>query len=389
MPEKPAVRGLRIAFLVLCTVGACLSADLLRLHVKVHTDPNYHAYCAISKAVDCETVAQSEHSVFVALPVALWGLLGYLGMGALTIWGLRARLPTHAWPFGLLFWLSAFHVAVSVVLGLISLVVVRSTCIVCVGTYLVNAALLIVAGVELRRLNESPVTSFSADVRAIAANRGAVVYGGLAVAAVMGLLWLSVPRYWELDAPSGPGGLRVGRTPGGHPWIGASRPALEIVEFSDYQCPFCPRGHDAIRKLIGRFPDKIRLVHRHYPLDPKCNARLSRPLHPHACEYARLAICAGQQAHFWEANDYLFRHGRRPTSVKASDLARSIGIDVARLRTCLGDPGTQRIIEEEVTAGWRLNIRGTPTFVIGGRTYPGRIPPELIERALGVEDRKG
>jgi uncharacterized membrane protein len=65
----PPARGWRIAFLVICTVGVCLSADLLRLHVNVYTDPDYQSYCAMSERVNCETVALSEYAVFhVARP---------------------------------------------------------------------------------------------------------------------------------------------------------------------------------------------------------------------------------------------------------------------------------------------------------------------------------
>src|SRR5210317_2208398 len=71
-------RAWRIAFLVLCTVGALLSAELLRLHVKVYTDPNYHAFCAMTEKLNCETVAVSSYAVFAGLPVALWGLIGYI-----------------------------------------------------------------------------------------------------------------------------------------------------------------------------------------------------------------------------------------------------------------------------------------------------------------------
>jgi protein-disulfide isomerase/uncharacterized membrane protein len=354
--EQPVGRSLRIAFLVLCTVGACFSADLLRLHVKVHTDPNYHSYCAISEAVDCETVAQSAYAVF-------------------------------SWPFGLLFWLAAFSVAVTIVLALVSLLVIRSACIVCAGLYLINVALLIVAGLELRKLKEGPLRCFLADARALAANRGALVCGTLVVAAVMGLLWLAVPRYWELSFPAGPGGLPVGRTADGAPWIGASRPTLEIVVFSDYQCPFCQRSQDAIRHLISKFPEKVRLVHRAYPLDPKCNASLTRPFHPYACVYAKLAHCAGEQGHFWEANDFLYRQGRRLTEISPEELARAVGIDAGALRDCLKDPTTERFIEQEVAAGRKLNVSATPTFVVDGQTYRGGIPLEIVQRGLAAAGR--
>ena len=78
--DEPPVRGWRIAFLVACTVGVCLSADLLRLHINVHTDPTYVSYCAISERVNCDTLALSRYAIFAGLPLSIWGLVGYLVM---------------------------------------------------------------------------------------------------------------------------------------------------------------------------------------------------------------------------------------------------------------------------------------------------------------------
>ena len=104
--EVDGVRGWRITFLVLCAIGACLAADLVRLHVKVHTDPDYHSYCAMSERVNCETVAASNYAVLLGLPLSVWGLLTYFGLGTLAVWGLRSRLRVPSWPFGILFWLT-------------------------------------------------------------------------------------------------------------------------------------------------------------------------------------------------------------------------------------------------------------------------------------------
>ena len=59
-------------------------------------------------------------------------------------------------------------------------------------------------------------------------------------------------------------------------WIGATKPTVTIYEFSDYQCPHCLRGHEQMRKLLAQYPDKLRLVHRHYPLDHQCNPAINR-----------------------------------------------------------------------------------------------------------------
>lgn len=373
-------RGWRVVFLVLCTVGACLAADLARLHVAVNTDPDYQSYCAISARVNCDTVAASRYSVLWGLPLAIWGLVAYVAMAALAGWGLRLRLPRPTWPFGILFWTAAVAVLFSARLYYVSHVVVESLCPVCVATYLVNVALFGVAWCELRGLGARPDRALWAELTA--APRGIVLFGG-SVAVVVVLVAAGLPRYWRVEQSSGPGGMSIGRTAEGHPWIGAPDPVLEIVEFSDYQCPHCLRGHQEMRKLIESRPEEVRLVHRHYPLDPACNSRMRRPLHPHACEYSRLAHCAGEQKHFWEANDYLFANGRRTRAVTAAELARALGLDAERLESCSRGEAADRAVLEDLRRGFELGVRGTPTFIVDGRTHPGRIPDDVLAAALG------
>jgi protein-disulfide isomerase/uncharacterized membrane protein len=385
-PQATPARTLRILCLVLCTIGVCLSADLVRLHVRVHTDPNYQSYCAISERVDCSTVALSAQSVFAGLPVAVWGLLVYLLMAALVIWGLRRRLHGPGWPIGMLFGLSVVASVISVVLGFISYVVIKSACVVCMGTYLVNIVLACVTWFELRRLRLGVVTAVKADLAALsgAARRPAALLA-VAFGVATLVLWLAVPSYWEVMELLGPGGLRVGTTSEGHPWVGGAfdkEPLLEIVEYSDYQCPFCQRGHDTMRQLVADHPDSVRLIHRHYPLDSACHPRLKRALHPFACRYAVLAHCAGAQDKFWEANDLLFAQGRRAEPVTVTELSETLGISAKELEACSNSTAAREAIDRDIADGLSLQIGGTPTFVVDGVTYPGRLPQEIIDQAL-------
>jgi protein-disulfide isomerase/uncharacterized membrane protein len=377
-----AARGWRIAFLLLCTVGACLSADLLRLHVNVHTDPDYHSYCAMSARVNCDTVAASDFSVFLGLPVALWGLVGYAGLGALTVWGLRRHRYGETWPLGMAFWLALGCALLGVALYLVSHMVIRSVCVVCAGSYLVNFGLAFMAFMALRRSGSGVLVGLRDDLRSIAAAPRPFLLLAGSVVLIVATAWAAVPPYWRVETSTGPGGLTVGTTEEGHPWIGATEPVLVIEEYSDYQCPHCQRGHGEVRKLIQAHPDRLRLIHRNYPLDQACNSMLKRAFHPDACRYASLAYCAQQQGRFWEANDYLFTHGRRNLPVTAKELASSVGLDRDDLLDCVDADRGRQAIQLDLQAGQALHIRGTPTFVIGGETYPGRVPAEVVESAL-------
>jgi len=375
-------RGWRIAFLVLCTVGACFSADLLRLHVNVHTDPDYHSYCAMSERVNCDTVALSDFSVFLRLPVALWGLLGYLFMGALSVWGLRGRPRGPDWPLGLLFYLALFSSLLGIALFLVSHLIVESVCVVCGGTYLVNLGLAFVAYMALRRGGSGFAGALTRDLRVASSARGPLAALLVVFAAALAASWLVIPPYWRVESATGPGGLAVGVTPGGHPWIGAVEPVLVITEYSDYQCPHCQRGHDEVRKLIETHPGRVRVVHRNYPLDQECNAAIQRPFHPYACRYAVLSHCAEEQGRFWEANDYLFANGRRRLPVTLEELARVLDLDRDELRACAASDEARDAVQRDLEAGRELGIRGTPTYVVGGETYPGRIPAEVVAAVL-------
>jgi protein-disulfide isomerase len=198
------------------------------------------------------------------------------------------------------------------------------------------------------------------------------------------LSWSALPRYWAIQAGGGLVGLAAGRTPSGHPWIGAAEPLLEIEEYSDYQCPYCLRGHREMRDLIEAYPDKVRLVHRHYPLDQSCNPNVRRAMHPQACAYARMAFCAGEQDKFWEANDYLFTNGRRRQPVQTREIARALRIDRDRFAECLGSERARTAVAGDIAAGRALNVRGTPTFVVRDQLYPGRIPRDVLAEILGA-----
>ena len=380
------VRGWRIAFLVLCTVGACFSADLLRLHANVHTNPDYHSYCAMSERVNCDTVALSDFSVFLGLPLSLWGLLGYIFMGALAVWGLRGHPRNPSWPLGLAFGLALFTSLLGIALFLVSHLIVESVCVVCGGTYLLNFGLAFVAFMALRRGGWGFPGALARDLRTVSTAPGPFTFLVVVFTAALIAAWILVPPYWRVETATGPGGLPVGTTPGGHPWIGATEPVLVITEYSDYQCPHCQRGHDDVRKLIESHPDRVRIVHRQYPLDQQCNSALPRPFHPYACRYALLSHCAHEQGRFWEANDYLFANGRRRFPITQEELARSLDLDPDALRDCFEGDEAGQAVQQDLEAGRELGIRGTPTFVVHGETYPGRIPPEIIDAALRARD---
>lgn len=163
--------------------------------------------------------------------------------------------------------------------------------------------------------------------------------------------------------------LLTGKTADGAQWIGARNPIIEIFEYSDYQCPHCYLGHFSVRNIIKKHSKKVRLVHRHFPLRK----------HRFAFDYALMAVCAGEQGKYWKANDYLFANGQRSDPVTAEELAKMITINQDLLASCMDSQTSTKLVETDIAAGRTIQITGTPTFVIGGKKYPGKIPMRVIE----------
>jgi protein-disulfide isomerase len=120
----------------------------------------------------------------------------------------------------------------------------------------------------------------------------------------------------------------------------------------------------------------VTLVKRHFPLDSACNPAVKRRMHPEACELARAAICAEDQGKLPAMDDALFlnQQAKRPTE----EIARAVGLDLAAFRRCLASPTTETRLRSDVEAGVRVGLTATPTYVVGGRPYAGKLPIELL-----------
>ena len=364
--------------LLACLAGLLVAAKLALLHVAVHADPTHESFCAIADAVNCDTVARSRWSVAAGLPVAVWGMLGYLWMGAFALAAWRSRM---AWSWAVLLLSSGFAVLVSVALGTLSVLEIESVCVLCIASYVCNVAILVVAGYQQRGRWVHKLREAAAWSQPRLANLG---LGASVIAAFVCLLVVGFPRYWEhaaatTGAETEPPRITEGITPEGYHWVGSAQPVLTIVEFSDYECPFCRRAHQELRDLVERNPG-VRLVHRHYPLDQGCNPLVSRPFHRHACEAAIIAACAGEQGRFWPANDYLYAHARDIPSPTATSVARALGLDAERLDECVSTQGRQ-LIQHDVAQGNTLGLRGTPAFVVDGEVHLGKVPKPVLEHA--------
>jgi len=153
---------------------------------------------------------------------------------------------------------------------------------------------------------------------------------------------------------------------------GPTAPIL-IVAFSDYECPFCKKGEEVIAEVMKTYGDKIRYVHRDYPL----------PFHKFARRAAEAARCAGDQGKFWEAHDVLFTTTLSDESITTTVVA--LGVDKTKLEACLTEGKYKSMIDEDMAAGSEVGVSGTPAFFINGRMLSGAQPLDRFKAIIDAE----
>jgi protein-disulfide isomerase len=163
--------------------------------------------------------------------------------------------------------------------------------------------------------------------------------------------------------------------PAAAPVLGPNDAQVTIVQFTDYQCPYCHRAQATIDAVMSRYAGKVQLVHRDFPLDG----------HAQAFPAARAARCAGEQGKFW---DYYRSLMTSPGSMDDKDLrarATTLKLDPAAFAGCLSSDRNDAVIRESVEAGVRAGVSGTPAYFINGRMISGARPFEAFQDIIEGE----
>jgi len=371
----------RIEMVSLVLLGLYVSIHLTYTHYANYNILSYQSFCALSKSINCDTVAQSRFSIFMGVPVAVWGIVGYLFMLSVLLSGFLPRIEdSRSWP--LLFVLSVTYSMVSLIYGYISIKFIRSICILCLISYAVNFSSLLVSWITIRRYSLQFWFGIRDDFRFYwHTKKKALPLGIFFLSAVLCLLFF-YPPYWNFPGFPKSSLFHHGLTQDGHPWIGAKNPRLIITEFTDYQCFPCKKAHLALRKLVQQYPDKIRLVHRHFPMGTQCNPLVKGTYHEAACTMALIAICAGNHGQFWPTSDSLFYHDQSKNSINAKKMVEHFGLDFESICCCIRGSESFGQLLHDIREGLELGVRVTPSFIIDDQLYAGHIPTDVLNRPL-------
>ncbi len=159
------------------------------------------------------------------------------------------------------------------------------------------------------------------------------------------------------------------------PSKGPEKAPVTIVEFSDYECPFCGRAEGTVAQVLGAYGDKVRLVYRDFPL----------PMHPHAEKAAEAAHCAGDQGKYWEMHGRLFANQQDLDVSALKKHAGELKLDQARFDNCLDSGAKAKVVEANRKAGEEVGVTGTPAFFVNGMMISGARPFEDFKSLIDSE----
>lgn len=161
------------------------------------------------------------------------------------------------------------------------------------------------------------------------------------------------------------------------PILGPADAPITIIEFSDYECPFCKKWHNETWPLIQQnYGDKVRLVYRDFPLTG---------LHANALAAAEAANCAGAQNKYWDFNNTLFSSNERLSRTMFENVASGLGLDMATFKQCLDNNPYQQEVQADYQYAENLGVSSTPTFFVNGLALIGAQPYEVFAQLIDME----
>ena len=165
----------------------------------------------------------------------------------------------------------------------------------------------------------------------------------------------------------------------GAPSKGPEHARVTLVEFSDFECPYCSHAVAQVDALMKQFPNDIRLVYKQFPLS----------MHPHARKAAAAALAANEQGKFWQMHDKLFANFRQLNDERITALAKEIGLDMTRFAADLASGKYEKVINTDFKDGEEAGVLGTPAFFINGKLYNGPMEADQVKPLIEAELKSG
>lgn len=415
-----------LSLLILITLGGlAVSSVILFQHYRLKVDAGQESFCSINETVNCDTVYLSEYSQIGDIPV---GALAFAFYFFLTLYFVTAYFKEDHEVGGLVFCFfpTTLAIIVSGIMAYFSYQL-QTLCILCTSLYIINILLFLLLpptfGISfgslpsfLGKYFQKAFVSSDTDLK-FNPKIGLHILSGVAIFSLSLLLSVQLAKSYPHQA-SGNDGQNKPKDPkiefnpdkttvltledrikihfsqpaekisygDHHPYIGNPKAPIKVIEFSDFQCPYCKKAAEEVKPVFQAYGDDVVLYFANYPLDKSCNAQMQRELHKNACNAAKAAICAQEKNLFWEFHDLLFENQRKlsqPGTIP--EIAKQLNLDAQWLNQCMNSAETDGKIQKDLEIGRKLGVHGTPAIFMNGRKLDGWTDKEFLEALIEAE----
>jgi len=380
--EKRNFLGKKVAILTLSLIGFITTIKLAMIYYNANFNPYaLPSFCSISDFIDCDGIAKTTESQFFGIPLAYWGMFLYFVISVLLFadklknFRLFRFMEVFKNPLDYIAALGIISFTISMILLGISLFEIQKLCVLCAFTYVLN---LIIALVALDYKNGGVMkafkTSFNDFISAVKIKKYGLAFAA-AVAIVSVFLTFTTTSYAFTPQVKREKGFKefvstkVNKYSAKGNILGDKDAELVVYTYTDYLCPICGAYNIMIHKLAKELKN-VRFEHVNLPLDMECNKYLQRPFHNGSCRLAKYAIAAEKQNKFLEINS-LFFEKQPATEEGIIEIAKSVGLNIEQLKKDAESPETAKKIRDDIEKAAALGLNGTPSTVIGDKTYIG------------------
>ena len=159
------------------------------------------------------------------------------------------------------------------------------------------------------------------------------------------------------------------------PFLGTDGAPIEIIQFAEFQCPYCGKEGDTKEKLLAEYPGKLKIVYRDFPLG----------FHDRAIPAAIAANCAGEQDKYWDMHGILMKNQTKLQDTDLAGFAKEVGVDMDKWSTCLKDPAQEAEVNKDMEDATAVGVTGTPAFFVNGVLLSGAVPFEQFKSIIDKE----
>jgi len=375
-------------------LGAMLAAATV--HYRLLLNPGYTSFCDISSTVSCSQVYLSRYSTSYGVPLAVFASIWFSAVIVLlgaTVFGppsIRESAP------GYVFALSTAALAVVLYLAYVSFAVLKVYCVLCLATDVAVVGLFIISGAA----TSFPMTTLPRraiqDLRAVFTSPLAILIAVLFLGGATSAVALFPREGAALEPAASSPAQEADRRSEFDRWFAAqprvpivvpSTAKVVIVDFSDFQCPFCKQAYATLKPILAKYnaqqPGAVQLVLKDFPLDSKCNSSVQGGgPHPSACEAAVAVRLARAKNRDVALEDWLFDNQPSMTSETVRKAAREVG-QVTDFQEKYAP--TIELVKGDIDFGHSLNVKATPTLFINGVKVEGVLAPQYLDRAIELE----